>query len=499
MQARELEALAAEVVQFTKMAITPVLARVATLERELKAANDRCVELDAMAIAPLVARITVLEGQKALAPLAGRDVSELEQRILELETHPAPIAMGPAGPMGHKGDPGPSIASLVVSAEGRLLAHFTDGRSLDAGPVPRGADGVSVTVADLSGVISSEVDKVFVADRSLMVDDVLKRIPQPKDGAPGPPGERGQDAQAPDIDAIVTRVVGLVLPPERGEKGETGERGPAGITGDSGLTGERGPQGERGSDGKDGESTVGIPGRDGIDGKSVDMDEIKTRVDLHLVQAIAALQVPKDGKDGAPGADGRSVTLEDVTPFITRELEQRIATLPIAKDGIGFTGAVVTREGHLVMTLSNGATQDVGSVIGKDGAPGLDGKDAVGTPGINGKDGLGFDNFDMELDQTRGWILRLFQGDRVKEWELGIPFDARIWAAGLIYPKGAGVTWDGHYWIAQEPTTDPPGEGSPAWRLAVRRGKQGREGKQGKDGSAGRDLTQMDPATGRKW
>jgi len=43
------------------------------------------------------------------------------------------------------------------------------------------------------------------------------------------------------------------------------------------------------------------------------------------------------------------------------------------------------------------------------------------------------------------------------------------------------VTWAGAVWHCNEPTTDRPGNGSPAWRLAV---KAGRDGKDGRDGSA---------------
>jgi hypothetical protein len=57
-------------------------------------------------------------------------------------------------------------------------------------------------------------------------------------------------------------------------------------------------------------------------------------------------------------------------------------------------------------------------------------------------------------------------------------FDAGVWAAGQAYPKGAGCSWDGHFWICQrDGATDPPSGNSEQWRLSVRRGKQGREGK----------------------
>lgn len=146
---------------------------------------------------------------------------------------------------------------------------------------------------------------------------------------------------------------------------------------------------------------------------------------------------------------------------------------------------------------------------GRDGMPGLpgapgekgmDGRNGVdGINGKDGRDGLGFDDADLVLDETRGWILRMSHGDRVKEWAIPMPFFAGNWEAGQTYPKGAGVRWDGHYWWALNATHTQPGEGSTDWQIVVSRGKQGREGKQGKDGAPGRDLTQMDPMTGRKW
>jgi hypothetical protein len=124
----------------------------------------------------------------------------------------------------------------------------------------------------------------------------------------------------------------------------------------------------------------------------------------------------------------------------------------------------------------------------------MDGKD-----GTNGIDGLGFDDFNLRLDETRGFVFSLSRGERVKEWLLPIPFDAGNWEPGKEYPAGAAVSVDGHAWIAQQKNSAKPEEGSPLWRISSRRGKQGREGKPGPSGKDGRDLTQMDPQTGRKW
>lgn len=542
MQAKDLDALAAEVVQAMKMAMTPVLARVATLERDLKSANERSAELDALAIAPLVARITVLEGHKALVPRDVPDVKDLEQRILELETRPPVI--GPAGPIGQKGDAGAGVATLVVSADGRLLAHLTDGRSLDAGPVPRGQKGDTGDRGDVGPMgpsgergIAGEVGPVGPQGDRGLVGEKGQIGPQGDRGERGlvgdvgpigPQGERGEiglvsDAEIqPVIDAAVAKMISGIPTPRDGRDGKDGVDGvsvdpvvvEALVTSHVAKAVSALPAPRDGKDGRDidpaslelvisahvDKAIAKLPNPK--DGTSVTVDDVAPLVAAEVTKAVAAIPVPVNGRDGLAGKDGSSVSIDDVVPLIVREIEQRVAAIPVPKDGAGFTGAVVNREGHLVLTLSNGTTQDVGLVIGNDGAPGVDGKDAVGTPGIDGKDGLdglGFDDYDLTLDETRGWIFRLGQGDRVKEWILGLPFDAKVWAAGTTYPKGAGTTWDGHYWIAQAQTSEQPGEGSPAWRLAVRRGKQGREGKQGKDGSPGRDLTQMDPQTGRKW
>jgi len=63
--------------------------------------------------------------------------------------------------------------------------------------------------------------------------------------------------------------------------------------------------------------------------------------------------------------------------------------------------------------------------------------------------------------------------------------DGGLWKPGVTYPKGVGVTYDHHFWTSQAQTTEQPGNGCPAWRLAVSRGKTGREGKRGAMGPPG--------------
>jgi len=323
---------------------------------------------------PVVRDLTSKAVSEAVAPLIARNLA-LEARILELET--APAVIGPVGPIGAKGDVGVGVSSLTLRADGWLLAHMTDGRSVDVGPVPvaAGRDGING-----------------------------------KDGAPGKDGERGMNGSQGDrgTDGLNGKDGAPGPQGERGPAGERGEQGDVGLT-VVGAHGPTGPQGERGADGSAGKD--GAPGRDG-----------------------------RDGAPGLPGANGEK-----------------------GADGIN----------------------------GRDGANGLNGKDGI--------DGMGFDDFDLILDEQRGWILRLVKGERVKEWELPLPYYRGPWEAGSSYPKSASVRWDGALWLALKSTVEKPGEGSPDWQLLVSRGKQGREGPKGPRGDDGKDLTQMDPNTGRKW
>lgn len=92
--------------------------------------------------------------------------------------------------------------------------------------------------------------------------------------------------------------------------------------------------------------------KDGEPGKSVSLDDVKPLI----ADAVAAIPLPKDGK---------SVTLDEVKPLIAAEVKK----LPIPKDGVGLAGALIDREGNLVLTLTDGSHKDLGKVVGKDAEP----------------------------------------------------------------------------------------------------------------------------------
>lgn len=127
------------------------------------------------------------------------------------------------------------------------------------------------------------------------------------------------------------------------------------------------------------------------------------------------------------------------------------------------------------------------------GPPGKDGAD--GKAGQNGVDGLGFEDLSVEFDGDRTLGLKFVRGDVTKVFNVPLPFQRYqgVYQEGKSYSLGDTVTWAGSTWHCQDATTTKPGEGSKAWLLVVKRGRDGKDGKDGAQGPAGRDLTKEAP------
>ena len=66
-----------------------------------------------------------------------------------------------------------------------------------------------------------------------------------------------------------------------------------------------------------------------------------------------------------------------------------------------------------------------------------------------------------------------------------------VYLEGQVYEPGELVTHAGSSWHCNTPTTTKPGDGSKAWTLMVKRGKDGKDGAAGPPGPAGRDWQQV--------
>ena len=79
----------------------------------------------------------------------------------------------------------------------------------------------------------------------------------------------------------------------------------------------------------------------------------------------------------------------------------------------------------------------------------------------------------FETDEHGRVIAKFQRGDVIKSVRLPGIVDRGPFRAGEGYEKGDAVSYGGSLWIAQEPTGDKP-EGSKAWRLAVKKGRDAR-------------------------
>lgn len=232
-------------------------------------------------------------------------------------------------------------------------------------------------------------------------------------------------------------------------------------------------------------------------GKSVSVEDLAPLIADEAQKAVAALPAiepiqPTDDHlrslivpivDALPKPqDGKNITADDVTPLVADQVAKAVAALPVAKDGVGLAGALIDRDGRLVLTLTDGSTKELGVVVGRDvdqttvDARIKDLVDAI-PKAQDGADGLGFDDMSAVYDGERGILLRFVRGEQIKEFAFTMPvvIDRGVWVEGKSYAAGDAVTWAGSVWIAQKDTDGKP-DGGDGWRLSVKRGRDGKDG-----------------------
>jgi hypothetical protein len=214
--------------------------------------------------------------------------------------------------------------------------------------------------------------------------------------------------------AMVKQAISELPPPKDGKDGENGKDGAPGKDGNDGAPGKDGTPGKDGND--------GAPGKDGLDGKSVDPREVKETIET-LVSAAIGKCVENCVSQWALDFERRAQDL----------LQKAIDKMPVPQDG-------------------------------KDGT--------------NGKDALEIDDL-LVTDDGDGLVtLNFKRGALEKSFTIRLPRfrDMGVYEAEKSYRAGDGVSSGGSFWIAQK---DAP-EGRPGtydgWRLAVKKGRDGKDG-----------------------
>lgn len=338
-----------------------------------------------------------------------------------------------------------------------------------------GVDGKSVTMDEVLPVLER------------IVTEKVKSIPTPKDGADG---KDGRDGTSVAIDSVMLEILPVIKAGIDSVENDLRTELKAEIT--------------------EFIETLPIP-KDGVDGKSVTLEDVTPMLGELVNKAVAAIPVPKDGKDGRDGVDGKdgrdgidgekgldgkdgrdgvdgkngndgvSVDIKEVELIVIKQVDSAVSKIPKAENG---------RDG-------------------RDGLPGVPGRDgekgAPGTDGRDGKDGLSLEDIDVVMsDDFHELTFMLNNGQKSvqKTIRLPVPVYDGVWKEPNFYTRGTVVTYSGSLWIALKDTEKGSRPGTNKdWQLCVKKGevgKPGEKGAPGRDGSNGRDLTQLGP-DGRRW
>lgn len=253
--------------------------------------------------------------------------------------------------------------------------------------------------------------------------------------------------------------------------------------------------------------------KNGEDGASADMDALK----LHLEDLVKAIPAPQDGK---------SVSIDDVAPMIREEVAKAVAEVPPAKDGESIT--VEDVRPMLAEMVSDAVKSIPPAEAGKDADMGalkehlaelVKGIQIPSAPGVqeiadavsagyerrfsdqqlswerqaretfekaadrmpapkDGRDALPLESFDIELGEDgRTVTVKMQAGEVVLEKSVKIAsvIDRGVFSAEKGYEQGDGTTYGGCYWIAQKDAPEGVPGGSADWRLAVKKGRDGKD------------------------
>lgn len=221
---------------------------------------------------------------------------------------------------------------------------------------------------------------------------------------------------------------------------------------------ERGEKGDPGSDGKDAEPLDADAIVAELVAKLLVNDGLKTLADMAASSAVVEyLQANpvQHGKEGPQGPQGE--------PGINGRDGDKGA------DGIGLAGAIIDRDGALVVTLTNGEAKSLGPVVGRNGDPGTDGRDGLSMAEVSR-------TYDPEAHEV---IERWLVGAETKElrYPAGGIRPGGFWREGLKCHALQAITHDGALWIAKRDNESKPClENKDDWQLAARKGRDGKDG-----------------------
>ena len=506
---RELASLAKATSEIVKEALEPALARIA----ELEAREARVIGIIEEYVRPINDAMEAMP--KAILdeipkPSDGKDGATIEELMPEIRSAVQLAVADIPAPKDGKDGTSVTVKDVLPDLIARLDKHISEM------PIPKdGEDGESVTLADIEPIIESMHSRWelnFERRAIEKLDKAIDRIPIPKDGSDG------SDA---DEDSIVKTVLER-LGPGGVDKGEIAE-----VCAD--LVSKAVADIPIPKDGKDAPETtpeqvftavrayidqnpIPVP-KDGKDADPVSEKQLSEAVAAHLKDN--PIPIPKDGESVTdeqvqkavdvyiskhPPRDGDSVTVDDVMPTLRSELQKAIDDMPTPQDG-----ASVTIEDILPALQEQAQTAIDSLPVPKDGTsvtlddikPLIESKCAewaldwekrgqvslqkladMMPKAKDGRDAFRLEDVELSLgDDGRTVTFAFMAGDeRIERSIKGQwPIYREVWTKETGYDTGNCVTFDGSTWMALKPSNGSrPGQFNSAWKLSVKKGRNGK-------------------------
>lgn len=370
------------------------------------------------------------------------------------------------------------VSGAVKAATAPLIVRNAELASENADLAKRLAALEQREMPSLEGYVTVEGVGGIVADA---VSAAIAEIPIPQDG---------KSVEPELVQAIVNKVVAALPAPEKGDRGLgikdllIDREGQLVATFDDGSTKALGRVVGKDADPLpvDPEQVANVvrievekavsslpdPEPVVVEPREVDMGAVREIVDEmaqqavseQLPDAIKAIPVPEAPAPIEPD-------MEAIGKMIADGIAKAVSELPPAEKGdagVGLAGAMIDRDGNLVVTTSDGTAHNLGLVVGKDGKPG---------------ETFTLDDFDIEQTDERTLEFKFLRGNtmHIFELEFPVPIFREAYKEGREYRKGDMVVWGGSLWATTKDTTAKPDTPDSGWMIAARKGRDGKSAK----------------------
>lgn len=225
-------------------------------------------------------------------------------------------------------------------------------------------------------------------------------------------------------------------------------------------------------------SSIKLPedGKDGADGKDADLAEVKSYIDDAISDFKKEQPEPVNGKDGANGKDGddgKDADINEIKEYID-SLFLKIQPPVDGRDGRDGRDAI---EMEIIPLIDEEKSYPRGTYAKHKG--GL-WHSYQNTSGMRGWECMveGIESISIDQVSERSFkSVVTYSSGSVLEKSFSIPaiLDKGVYSDTGTYEKGDGVTYAGSYWIVQKDSPEGKPGSSDDFRLAVKRGRDGRE------------------------